>query len=265
MAWFETLRLARFKPIQLARFAPLRVAWFHRYIDNESNEWQEHHFLVRDYAIGHLASGTSFLYLPQQDQVRQGTPGFYFIKKTDFANFHNLDYEGSNSLVDTINRYFRDAKFLHNKKANTKYLKRNEIGEYRIIHFSTHGVFNEETPELSYIVLTNSRLYAYQIAEFDFRNAFVVVSACESARGGVRPGGGVTGFVNALLLRGALGTVLGLWKLEASSGEQFFKEYYAKLPGKNFLLKLRQTKLKMLQTDRWSHPFFWGPYIYFGR
>ena len=68
-----------------------------------------------------------------------------------------------------------------------------DFGQYRIVHFATHSVLNNERPELSGVVLSlvdragrpqNGFLRLYDIYNLRLGSDLVVLSACQTALGG---------------------------------------------------------------------------------
>jgi len=67
-----------------------------------------------------------------------------------------------------------------------------ELGQYRIVHFATHGLLNSEHPELSGIVLAlvnaqgepqDGFLRLHEIYNLNLPADLVVLSACQTALG----------------------------------------------------------------------------------
>src|SRR5262249_11007626 len=67
-----------------------------------------------------------------------------------------------------------------------------DIGEYRILHFATHALFNDQTPELSGLVLSlvnekgeprNGFLSLPEVFNLNLATDLVVLSACQTGLG----------------------------------------------------------------------------------
>jgi CHAT domain-containing protein len=99
-----------------------------------------------------------------------------------------------------------------------------EIGKYSVLHFATHGVFNDQNPLYSYILLASSSdargdgiLEAWELMGMNLKAELVVLSACETARGRVGDGEGLIGMTWALFVAGVPTTVASQWKVPSIS------------------------------------------------
>jgi CHAT domain-containing protein len=151
-----------------------------------------------------------------------------------------------------------------------------DLGIYAVIHFSTHTLIDERTPELSRVVLTqvnrtgkrvDGSLYTHEMADLRLRGATVVLSSCESARGKDVAGEGVVGFGSALLSAGASQLVLSLAKVDSAPAEAFFGEVYRHFLGRRpttmpaALLRARQ---HLARSTDWRDPFYWASFTVLG-
>src|SRR5689334_8182414 len=82
-----------------------------------------------------------------------------------------------------------------------------DLGQYRIVHFATHSVLDNEHPELSSIVLSlvdragrpqNGFLRLYDIYNLRLGSDLVVVSACQTAPGEEIKGEGLVGLTRGI-------------------------------------------------------------------
>ena len=87
-----------------------------------------------------------------------------------------------------------------------------DLGQYRIVHFATHSLLNNEHPELSGVVLSlvdragneqNGFLRLYDIYNLRLGAELVVLSACQTALGGEIRGEGLIGLTRGFLLCGS--------------------------------------------------------------
>lgn len=149
---------------------------------------------------------------------------------------------------------------------------KKNAGRYRILHFATHGVFDDTSPIYSALLMTPSklpdddgRLEAREVAELRLEADLAVLSACDTAKGGVYRGEGVVGLAWAFLVAGCPTTVAAQWQVPSRTTAElmvaFHKHYAAGLSPAN---ALRQAQLELLRDPRWSHPFYWAGFVVFG-
>jgi CHAT domain-containing protein len=139
---------------------------------------------------------------------------------------------------------------------------------YQVVHIASHGVFGGSAAE-SFIMtydelLTMDRLQSL-LGESANRKApieLLTLSACETAEGDDRSPLGISGAALKAHAKSAVGT---LWPVEDTAAEKVMQAFYAGLgSGRGKAEALRQAQLRLLRDDRYSHPFFWAPFIVVG-
>ena len=106
----------------------------------------------------------------------------------------------------------------------------------------------------------------------DLRADLVVLSACETARGRVSAGEGMTGMTWAFFVAGAPATVASLWNVESAGTSQLMIEFHRRLAesahGSASVQKkaeaLRKAQLTLLTSEQFDHPFYWSGFSLFG-
>jgi CHAT domain-containing protein len=153
---------------------------------------------------------------------------------------------------------------------------KSEMGNHKILHFATHSIFDNQAPMYSRIVLSQSvsnsnedgLLEAWEIAKLDLHADIVVLSACETARGQIRAGEGVTGLSWAFFLAGCPATVVSQWKVESAGTTEMMIGFHNNLlssdgpSGK--AEALRRAALKMLKSEKYRDPFYWASFVVVG-
>ena len=126
-----------------------------------------------------------------------------------------------------------------------------ELGRFGFIHLATHGVIDEETPQRSAVILSQTdlpdsltqvlnhkpafdgRLSAREIQRgWELKAELVTLSACETALGRDSGGEGFVGFTQALLMSGARSVCLSLWKVDDTATAVLMQRFYANLLGR---------------------------------
>ena len=154
---------------------------------------------------------------------------------------------------------------------------RGVLDDYRVLHFSTHGMVVPDYPELSALVLSqtgdteeDNYLTMKEIAALDIDADFVNLSACETGLGKLYAGEGIVGLTQSFLLAGAGGLSVSLWQVADESTKEFMVGMYRKVKaeGVSYSEAIRQMKLEFSggreYDTRYSHPFYWAPFIYYG-
>lgn len=153
---------------------------------------------------------------------------------------------------------------------------RPDLGDYRIVHFATHGFLNDEHPELSGIVLSlfdrngqpqEGFLRLHDIYNLELPVDLVVLSACNTGLGKDVKGEGLIGLTRGFMYAGAASVVASLWKVDDEATADLMRYFYG------FMLKdglapaaaLRKAQLTMSQQKRWHSPYYWSGFIIQGQ
>jgi len=151
-----------------------------------------------------------------------------------------------------------------------------ELARYRVVHFATHGLINNEHPELSGIVLSlfdgqgNSQdgfLRLHDIYNLYLPADLVVLSACSSGLGRDVKGEGLIGLTRGFMYAGASGVVASLWKVDDDATAELMKYFYEDMftKGLSPSAALRDSQLKLSQQKRWQAPYYWAGFVIQGQ
>jgi CHAT domain-containing protein/Tfp pilus assembly protein PilF len=147
-----------------------------------------------------------------------------------------------------------------------------ELQQYRIIHFSTHGLLNSMHPELSGIVLSlvdqqgrpqDGFLRLHDIFNLKLPADLVVLSACQTGLGKEIKGEGLIGLTRGFMYAGAARVMASLWKVDDEATAELMKRFYEAMlkndqrPGE----ALRTAQIGMLKQKRWHSPFYWAAFV----
>ena len=142
-----------------------------------------------------------------------------------------------------------------NGKSATEDVVRNAIGNYRVVHFATHGLVSSENPFDSYLALApnpsdDGKLTAAEIQQLKLSADLVVLSACRAA-GGKISGDGIVGLTRAFFTAGTPSILAALWDMADESAEHLLPRFYAEWQKSNDKSKaLRAAQLSMLRDLR---------------
>lgn len=147
-----------------------------------------------------------------------------------------------------------------------------ELGQYRILHFATHGFVNSEHPELSGIMLSMVRrngepadgfLQLHDIYNMRLSADLVVLSACDTGRGKDIKGEGLNGLMRGFMYAGSKSVVASLWKVDDRATAELMGYFYEAMlrEGMPVAAALREAKQKMRRQERWSAPYFWAGFV----
>ena len=108
-------------------------------------------------------------------------------------------------------------------------------------------------------------LQVYEVFNLKLNADLVVLSACETGLGKEVKGEGLIGLTNAFFYAGTPSVMVSLWKVQDRSTADLMVNFYRQLeraPGKTEAL--RQAKLKLIQDNRYAHPYYWAPFVLVG-
>ena len=166
------------------------------------------------------------------------------------------------------------------KKATEENLRKEELQNYKVLYFATHGLLPGElkcqsepglvlTPPLKSTSRENDGLLeASEIASLRINADLVVLSACNTAGSGGRFGGdSLSGLAEAFFHAGAKSLVVSHWqvpsKATADLMSKMFKELGPEL-ATGSALSLRKAQKELIKNSKTSHPFFWAAFVIVG-
>ncbi|MBN2378539.1 tetratricopeptide repeat protein [candidate division WOR-3 bacterium] len=142
----------------------------------------------------------------------------------------------------------------------------------RTLHLATHCILDTDSPWDSYIHLarteeTDGRWTAAEISGQSWENMeLVTLSACETAIGGLRPGLEFESMAKAfsLAMEGPPSIIATLWPVSDESTKELMVTFYEELKLNPKSEALRKAQQKLIRSGKYSHPFFWAPFILIG-
>jgi CHAT domain-containing protein/Tfp pilus assembly protein PilF len=147
-----------------------------------------------------------------------------------------------------------------------------EMSSYRIVHFATHGLLDDQHPELSGLVLSlvdesgrakDGFLRLNEIYNLRLQADLVVLSACQSGIGKEVRGEGLIGLTRGFMYAGARSVAASLWKVDDVATRELMERFYSKMfkSGLSPSAALRAAQLGMLNTTQWRAPYYWAAFV----
>ena len=146
-----------------------------------------------------------------------------------------------------------------------------ELRQYRIVHFATHGLINNQHADLSGIVLSlvnqqgqpqNGFLRLYDIYNMNLQADLVVLSACQTALGKEIKGEGLVGLTRAFMYAGSPRVVASLWQIDDRATAELMRRFYQGMlaDGLRPAAALRAAQVSMWKDKRWGAPRYWAAF-----
>jgi CHAT domain-containing protein len=160
--------------------------------------------------------------------------------------------------------------------ASRKTAMSSDLSNYRIVHFATHSLLNNEHPELSGVVLSlvdqkgspqDGFLRLHDIYNLKLPVDLVVLSACNTGLGKDVKGEGLIGLTRGFMFAGAKGVVASLWKVDDDATAELMKHFYEGMLRKGLTpsAALREAQLTMRRQKRWQAPYYWAAFVIQGQ
>jgi CHAT domain-containing protein len=176
------------------------------------------------------------------------------------------------------------------------------LGQYRFVHFATHGLLNEERPQYSGLILSlptvreagvlparkpeaaasksapdpsrsairdlqfeDGLLQVYEVFNLKLNADLVVLSACETGLGKEVRGEGLIGLTQGFFYAGTPSVMVSLWSVQDESTADLMVTFYRQLNNsRDKADALRGAKVKLIQSTRYSHPYYWASFVLMG-
>lgn len=144
------------------------------------------------------------------------------------------------------------------------------LGDYRFLHFATHGSFAATELGGGRLVLSqvgpegrpepNGFLYLADVYELSLRADLVVLSACQSALGREVRGEGMMGMTRGFFYAGAERVLVSLWNVNDRASVELMRRFYRGLlkEGLSPAAALRKAQNEIRRTKGWEAPYYWA-------
>jgi CHAT domain-containing protein len=164
------------------------------------------------------------------------------------------------------------ARIVKGFEANRENVMAEEVSEYQVLHFATHGWVNTEHPELSVILLTMIKpdgtptdgfLQLHDVLSLRLSAELTVLSACDTGLGKDVRGEGLIGLTRGLMYAGSRSVVASLWKVDDRATAVLMGHFYRAMlqDGLPRAAALRYAKQELRKNPAWSAPFFWAGFV----
>ncbi len=239
------------------------------------------------YSLVNNDSYTSIL-----DSTFHNSPEIMRSISFDGKTYNELPY--SEIEVHSIAEMFRKngyptKEFLHSRASEDEF--KEVIPTYKYIHLASHGIINENHPELSGIIFSQSENYK-ETASYEDSTIFrskgktentegilfsgemyalhmnadlVVLSACETGLGKVIKGEGLMSMTRGFIYSGTPNILFTLWKIDDKNTSELMIDFYRNiLDGDSYSEALRKSKLKFILKEETSFPRYWSGFTLIG-
>ncbi|MBI1767500.1 MAG: CHAT domain-containing protein, partial [Bacteroidetes bacterium] len=238
------------------------------------NHFKSVSFFIDRWAISYeFAAG--LMLQKSKEKINKKSSGIFLCAPVHFTENQNLnDLLGTEREVDAIAKLFpNQSKVFTYANANEATLKSKEVQNYSYLHLATHGIVDSSDPSQSEIFLNSSgsedgNLFCREIYNMNMSADLVVLSACETGLGKFSKGEGVIGLSRALTYAGAKNIIVSFWKVSDESTAELMISFYKHLienDNQSFSEAIRQAKIDIIKTEKYSSPYYWAPFVLIGK
>jgi CHAT domain-containing protein len=244
--------------------------------NTKTTDYQKLPYLLKKYSVRYEFS-TGLVLQKQQQPSSTAISSVLLCAPVSFSEKDRLDeLPGTETEVNGIANLFKskniESQILLKNQASETEIKSGSLKDYSLVHFATHGIVDENNPELSRIYLQNSSetddgsLFAGEIYNLKLQADLVTLSACQTGLGKISKGEGVIGLSRALVYAGAKSLIVSFWSVADESTSELMTDFYRELlqnPAAGYSEDLRNAKMNLLK-GKYSAPYYWAPFILIG-
>jgi CHAT domain-containing protein len=186
--------------------------------------------------------------------------------------FYRLKYSGLET--EKIAALFKPGRreVFERDQASEEVLKKQDLADFKIIHFATHAIIDDKKPARSAIVLAldqdpaeDGLLQMREVFNLKLNAELVTLSACQTGLGQLIRGEGIEGLSRAFFYAGASSVLLSVWAINDQASYQLLERFYFHLRSSDTIMDaLRKAKLDLIDSGVLSHPYYWGGFIVTG-
>lgn len=189
-----------------------------------------------------------------------------------FSVFFAPSYSGRNLLPDlpsqkfereAITNYLGRVKYYDGKNADLDTLRQLRKG--KVLHVAAHAFATDALPPR--IECADSTLYINELYHLPLQFNLTVISACESAAGGIQRTEGSISLARAFYYAGSAQIMSSLWKTDDAAAGVLLSEFYKQYQYSATMKALQRAKKNFINkasTASEASPFFWAGFIITG-
>ena len=245
------------------------------------SDWNHLPFLVAQNAMAYAPSAAVFSALDRKRRLERavdhsldfvGFAPFYWFKVTARGR-KMAALPRTRDEVERVAKLFRPDRTVLWPGANAtkSHVTSGELKQSKYIHFATHGLVNPFEPRDSALIFYGNNegervLTAAEIMNLELTADVVVLSACQTALGKLRFGEGLIGLARAFLYAGAQSVYASLWEVADAATAELTYCYYRNVVeyGLDNMIALQTAQVALLNSEKWSAPYYWAPFILVG-
>ncbi|SFX00252.1 CHAT domain-containing protein [Cytophaga hutchinsonii] len=240
---------------------------------HDTSSYAQMGFMIKKYATSYTYTASLYENTHEAAKVKK----VLLFAPVDFSASSDLNaLPGTLAEVDTLTSLCTNtaqADVYTYTAASKAVLVSDSLSGYSIIHLATHGLVDEEQPELSCIYTSgtseeNDRIYAGDMYNMHLNAALVSLSACQTGLGKIEKGEGMIGLSRALFYAGADNIMVSLWKVSDLSTQVYMQYFYSIYLSENFTTfaeAARISKIKLLNSETFNSPYYWAAFILIGK
>jgi CHAT domain-containing protein len=219
-----------------------------------------------------LAEKVSLRFLPSADVLRylvseqQNRFSKILVLGNPDLGDSGLDLLGAEREAVSIGHIFSDSTVLTRKRATESAVK--QYGrQFQVLHFASHGVFDDNDPLSSAILLApdkenDGRLTVSELYAMNLDADLVTLSACETGLGKLASGDDVVGLTRGFMYAGAKTIVASLWPVSDEATASLMTSFYNNLKEMPSAAAFRAAQLKTKKA--FPNPFYWASFQLIG-
>jgi CHAT domain-containing protein/Tfp pilus assembly protein PilF len=178
--------------------------------------------------------------------------------------------EEVNAIANLFKKQSTECAVHLRQDANEANAKLPGLKDFDYIHFACHAILGDGFQSLVLSQMPQSTEDGYltlnEIMNCDYNAKLVVLSACQTGKGKMEKGEGVTGLTQAVMYAGTPAVVASLWNVEDISTKELMVKFYKYLLEENLSKEdaLRKAKLDLVRNKKYSPPFYWSAFVMYG-
>ncbi|MEL7534754.1 MAG: CHAT domain-containing protein [Bacteroidota bacterium] len=256
--------------------------------ENQSNDFREIPFLMKDYAIGYGYSTGSFAMQKEQYNNQSLPQGSLLAVAPSFPEREGGIQPIASRSIETDSSLYRLAyteteiknidvaakKTLKGSKANPENFL--ELwNQYQFIHLATHAISNPSFPDEAGIAFSHEDgrtplLRIKDLPNKPWHAKMLVLSACQTGAGQQVTGEGIISLARGFALKGIQSIVATQWSVGDFPTSQLMVKFYKNLQlGMPRDIALQKAQLSMIEGGENikydnGHPLYWAAFTLYG-